>query len=422
MTGAFGVIRIGGYEPPGVLYIAVGAALLGYCIYVFAKRFSDKKRGGANTYEKLLASLSQGARRIEADGLAIELRDCSDRVAGKLDPRTETAGKLTRENFHKNRASLDPRLLKNEIHLFGPEQPERFTPLEFLRVQFGWVTEDRSSGVKTAKLSIECDGVTVTAYKYETPSEDANRPCMVFFHGGGFFGGVIATTENQCKLLAELSGAVVISADYPLAPEYPYPAGFNACYETVKWAHKNAGLLGVSRDKIAVSGDSAGGNLALCAALRSRDESLNLIAYMALIYPTVTRAKSPGEEYYYFDKESYDNPFGDEYIAEQIEAIGKSGDSLEKWYIPEGEDPMQPYISPITAPMDSLPQALVITVEYDYLRLECEALSRKLMASGVRARHIRYGGLVHGVFDRLGYAPQVEDMLREIAKDLRRLK
>ena len=378
---------------------------------------------GEKEYDKLLASLSVDAIQVEADGLTVEVRSCFDRKQGELDPRTEEAGKMTRADFHKNHDSINPMLLPNEIHLFGPENPERYSDIEYIRAQFGWVTKDMSSGIKTEKIKIEGSRGEITAFKYEAPTGEKNRPCMIFFHGGGFFGGAIPTTENQCKLLAELSGGVVISVDYPLAPEYKFPAGFDACYETVEWAYENADALGIAKNKIAVCGDSAGGNLALCCAMRARDEGKGgMIAYMALIYPTVTRAKDAKSRYFYFKKEAYDNPGKDPYIDEQVDLIGKGSDRLVSWYLPEGEDPMQPYVSPITASMEDMPQALVITAEYDYLRMECEELSRQLNAAGVKSRHIRYGGIIHGVFDRLGYAPQVEDMLREIAKDLRRLK
>lgn len=413
----------------GIIFIAAGLVMIGYAIYKVIYYFVRIKNGPAATgeamkkeYDKLLSSLSTGAKRIETDGYTIEIRDCYDREEGKLDPRTEETGKMTREYFKKNLKSLHPDLIPNEIHLFGPLHKERYSELEYLRTQFGWVSKDRSSAVKTNQIAMRSSGVDFSVYKYEVPSKDKNRPCMVFFHGGGFFGGIIPTTENQCKLLAELSGGVVISVDYPLAPEYKFPAGFNACYETVEWVRDNAGTLGISPGRIAVCGDSAGGNLALCCALRARDEGKDMIAYMGLIYPTVTRALDSKDEYYYFDISAYANPDEDSYIDEQIHAIGKDAAGLNIIYVPEDEDPMQPYISPITASMNDLPKTLVMTAEYDFLRLECEALTGKMARAGVNVRHIRYGGIVHGTFDRLGYAPQVEDMLREMAKDMRRLK
>ncbi len=412
-------------EPKGYIMIIIGLVMIGYCVFMVIKFFSDKNKAKdveTNEYKQLLTSLSKNAKEIDVDGLPVEIRNCSDRVDGKLDPRTEETGKMTRDFFRKNRSKINPLLLPNEEHLFGPENPEQYSELEYLRRQFGWVTKNLSSGLKAKEISINTSHGEISVYKYEVPSTDKNRPCVVFFHGGGFFGGTIETVENQCKLLAELSGSVVISVDYPLAPEHPYPIGFDVCYETVEWVYRNVDTLCINPSKIAVSGDSAGGNLALICAMRARDEGKNMIAYMGLIYPTVSRIADENSEYYYFDEKAYDNPGNDPYISEQIVSIQKANALVNEWYVPKGEDLSQPYLSPITASMNGLPTALVITAEYDYLRMECEELSRKLNRSGVKARHIRYGGIVHGTFDRLGYAPQVEDMLREMAKDLRRIK
>jgi len=417
-------------SPTGSIFILAGVVMVVYALFKVVMYFivtkpklkgEEKKAQFKREYSKLLLSLAYDAVTIDVDGVPIEVRSTSDRIKGKLDPRTEETGKMTREEFRKNIANLNPLLWPNEDHLFGPEDLT-LSPLEYIRAQFGWVAEDLSTGVKTTKKVIAGSHGDITIYIYQTPSIDKERPCMVFFHGGGFFGGAIPTTENQCKLLAQLSGGMVISVDYPLAPESKFPIGFDACYETVEWAYINAAVLGIDKAKIGVFGDSAGGNLALVSAIRARNEGKKYISYMALIYPTVTRADDEGDEYYYFDAKAYENIDDDEYINKQITAIGKSGDVLKEWYLEKGTDPMGEYISPIVASFEDLPQALVITAEYDYLRMECEALSAKLIAAGVKTRHIRYGGIVHGTFDRLGYSPQVEDMIREIAKDLRRLK
>lgn len=418
-------------SPTGMIFILAGAAMVIYSIikvvlYYVVTRPKEKEQEILNKYKKeyskLLLSLAYNAKQIDVGGVPIELRSTSDRVEGKLDPRTEETGKMTREEFKKNLSRINPMLHPNEVHLFGPESHEGLSPLEYIRQQFGWVTVDLSSDIKTNHKIIPGTHGDINIYIYQTLSSDKERSCMVFFHGGGFFGGEIPTTENQCKLLAQLSGGVVISVDYPLAPEAKFPLGFDACYETVEWAYTNAAALGINSKKIGVFGDSAGGNLALVCALRARNEGKKYISYMALIYPTVTRAKDKSDEYYYFDESAYENIDSDEYINEQITAIGKSGDTLIDLYLEKDTDPMSEYVSPIVSSMKDLPQALIITAEYDYLRMECEALSAKLIADGVKTRHIRYGGIVHGTYDRLGYAPQVEDMLREIAKDLRRLK
>lgn len=366
-------------------------------------------------YAMLLDSLRTMSRIVNVKGLPVEVRNCADREPGKPDPRSSAASHLTKEAFQEKN-SIDPELLGNGIHLFGPENPERLTPLEQLRQEFGWRSSDLSTGIRTT--CVQRPGYQL--WQYESPTARQGRPCVVFFHGGGFFGGDIATVENQCKLLAQKMDGVVLSVDYPLAPENKFPAGFNACYDAVCWAYENAEQLGISREKIGVAGDSAGGNLSLACALRDRDEGKGMIHFQGLIYPTVSREESV-ESATYWDPKDYDDPYGDPLIAQQIRVIGSLGDTCNDWYLEKGQDLRHPYVSPIYADLTGLPETVVFTAEYDFLRAECEELSRMLLKAGVPCRHIRYGGIFHGTFDRLAYAPQVEDILKQIAQCMRAL-
>ena len=145
-----------------------------------------------------------------------------------------------------------------------------------------------------------------------------------------------------------------------------------------------------------------------------------MISYQCLIYPTLSREesiKSPS----FWKPEDYDDPENDPLIQAQIRAIGAANIVCNAWYLEGGEDLRHPYLSPIYADVNGLPKTLMITAEYDFLRAECEAFSRKLEAAGVEHRHLRYGGIFHGTFDRLGYAPQVEDFMIQIAQDMKAL-
>lgn len=366
-------------------------------------------------YTQLLESLRAGSKTITVNGLTVEVRSCADRVPGKPDPRSSAASGLTKESF-LNRAALDPELLGNKIHLLGPENAGTMPLLERLRQEFGWRSSDLSTGIRTT--CVERSGYRI--WQYEVPTAQAGRPCLIFIHGGGFFGGDIQTVENQCRLLAQYMGGVVLSVDYPLSPEHKFPQGFDACYDAVCWAYENAEELGIDPQKIGVSGDSAGGNLSAACALRDRDEGRGMIHYQCLIYPTVSREESV-DSATYWKPEDYDDPEGDPLIQQQIRIIGSMGTTCSGWYMEEGQDPRNPYLSPIFADLKGLPKTLVITAEYDFLRAECEEFSRQLEKAGVQTRHIRYGGIFHGTFDRLGYAPQVEDILLEIAGDMKSL-
>lgn len=373
-----------------------------------------------NEYDKLLHSLKEGAQQIEQDGVPIELRNCADRQPGQADPRSALASHLTREEFAAHRLELDGELWANADHLFGPTDPENYSPLELLRFEFGWTSSDLSCGIRTLHREIPSPDGPVSVYQYERLSTRQDRPCVVLIHGGGFFGGVIPTVENQCKLLAQLMDGVVLAVEYPLCPEHKYPAGFNACWATVVWAQENAAALGIDPAKIGVAGDSAGGNLSLACGLKDRDEGSGRIAFLGLIYPTLSRREKVGCARWW-KPELYDNPTADPLIEEKIREIGQMGDQTSDWYLPEGQDPDDPYVSPIEADPAGLPKVLLMTAEYDFLRAECDAYAGMLKKAGVPCRCIRYGGIFHGTFDRLGYAPQVEDMLREIASEMRAL-
>lgn len=373
-------------------------------------------------YKALLESLSAEASRIEIRGVPVQVRSCSDRTPGQMDARTARVALTSREEFRAEKQTFDTELHSNEDKLFGPERPEfSADPVTAMRFQFGWRSTDLSSGITVRRLGLETEYGAYSVWQYKPEHVRQGRPCLVFIHGGGFVAGDTSTVENQCKLLAQLADAVVLSVDYPLAPEHPYPAGFEACYNTIIWAHENASKLGIDKQKIGVAGDSAGGNLSLVCALRDRDEGANMLHYQALIYPLLSRAFSQQDQYYYWSEEQYENPGNDAIIADQIRTIGRMAHENCAWYVPKTEDRFKSYISPITAPCKGLPPTLIMTAEYDYLRAECDAYLHLLTAAGVPVRAIRYGGIFHGTFDRLGYAPQVEDMILEIAADLKSL-
>lgn len=370
-------------------------------------------------YGGLLRSLAQNARIIREAGLSVELRDCADRVPGRMDPRAAFAASADRAILRA--PDCPPALKDNEDHLLGPEQPEDFSLLELHRFRCGWRSADRSRRVSAQRVEVDAPGGPVPVWKYEAAGGGANRPCLLFFHGGGFFAGDVPTVENQCKLLAQLAGAVVLAPDYPLAPEHPYPAGFDACYAAVEWAHANAEALGIDPAKCGVAGDSAGGNLAMACVLQDRDEGSGMVHYAALIYPLLSLAGSAAEPHYCWSPDGYHNPDRDPCIGRQCREIGEHIPMLASWYLPNGADRFHPYASPLAGTVEGLPPILMMVAEYDFLRPQCEEYSRRLAAAGYPHRHIRYGGIVHGTFDRLGYAPQVEDMVREIARDLQQL-
>lgn len=228
------------------------------------------------------------------------------------------------------------------------------------------------------------------------------RPVIVYYHGGGWVVGSIETHDNVTRYLAEASGGIVVSVDYRLAPENPFPAAVDDAYAALQWVSGNAESLGGDPSRITVAGDSAGGNLSAAVSLRSRDRNGPKIQCQALIYP-VTDISS-------LDTESY-NDFATGFF------LTKEGmEWFRSHYLPKTEDRVDPYASPLLARDHSnLPPAVVITAEFDPLRDEGEAYAEKLREAGVPVKVVRYDGVIHGFVSFLGIVDQAAEALDLIA-------
>ncbi|HSS12009.1 MAG TPA: alpha/beta hydrolase, partial [Acidimicrobiales bacterium] len=193
--------------------------------------------------------------------------------------------------------------------------------------------------------------------------------------------------DATCRTLANGSGAVVVSVDYRLAPEHRFPAAPEDAYAATLWAAQHAAELGADATRMAVAGDSAGGNLAAVVPLMARDRGGPLLRFQLLVYP-VTDVSPTRDDY----PSKSDNATGYFLTAEHIEWYRDK-------YLPNGHDGSAPYVSPVHATdVAGLPPALVITAEYDPLRDEGEAYGRKLNDAGVPAEIERCAGMFHGFF------------------------
>lgn len=187
----------------------------------------------------------------------------------------------------------------------------------------------------------------------------------------------------------------------------------------VKYAYNNPEEFNINKEKICVSGDSAGGNLAAVCSLKDRNEKTNMIKYQALIYPVVILTDKKGEEYGW-NISQYNIKNNDELIKIKVTELSDM-DVIEKLYT-QGQNPEYSYVSPLLAnDFSNLPKTLVINAEYDYLRVQGEVYVKKLIDAGVDARNIRYNGMDHAFIDKCGIYPQAEDCFNEIAKDIKML-
>ena len=241
-----------------------------------------------------------------------------------------------------------------------------------------------------------------------TPHGKGPFPLLVFFHGSGFVLCSLDTHDGMCRNLCAGAACVVVSVDYRLAPEHKFPAGIDDCLVATRWAAAHAAELGADPARIAVAGDSAGGNMAAVTALRVRDEGGPALCGQLLLYP-VTDYHTPGTPSYEQNAEGY----------------GLTRDTM-KWfwahYLADPSEGMHPHASPLRAQnLSGLPPALVVTAEYDPLRDEGEFYAERLRAAGVPTSLTRYAGVNHGfmfwvgIVDKAGAAmSQACNWLRSI--------
>ena len=319
-------------------------------------------------------------------------------------------------------SDLDPRVFARlTANHSSHDEPDTAFDLEAARASMGWPNRDQTTtDIETESLLIPSEDGDIPVRLYR-PHHTEAIPAILFFHGGGFFGGTLDTVENPCKLLSERANVVVISVDYRLAPEHPFPAGLNDCYRALEWVYANATELNVLRDQIAVAGDSAGGNLATACCLMEQERGEGRICYQALVYPVVNLGSIPTDDFKWA-LDAYDISHHHDLIRDVVLSLADADSFFNDLYLQGMADVTHPLVSPLFADdLSSLPPTLIVTAEYDYLRLEGEAYARKLSGAGVPTRLVQYRGMDHAFMDKLGDYPQAEDCMNEIAKGLKEL-
>ena len=227
------------------------------------------------------------------------------------------------------------------------------------------------------------DGGLIPVRVYR-PSPASPLPALMYFHGGGFVLGGLDMVDRTCRALANASGCVVISVDYRLAPEHPFPAAADDAFAATQFVAEHASDFGVDPSLLAVGGDSAGGNLATVVALRARDAGGPPLAFQLLVYPLVDFTDhDSGSMREYGEGHFLTSPIMD-YFADH--------------YLPPGVDRRQPWVSPLKATLAGLPPAAVLTAECDPLRDQGEAYASRLRDAGVTADLKRYDGMIHPFF------------------------
>jgi acetyl esterase len=256
--------------------------------------------------------------------------------------------------------------------------------------------EDRSVSWRDAEVPV----------RIYTPAGTGPFPILIWCHGGGMVVGDLETADATARHLTVETGCVTVSVDYRLAPETKFPGACDDCYAAAVWASDNAASIQGDASRMAVGGDSAGGNLAAVVAQMARDRANPDLAFQLLVYPMTSLD---------FETPSYvDNADG--YLLTR--------DSM-KWYwdqyLGASDDPNHPYAVPSRAgSFKNLPPALVITAEFDPLRDEGEAYAKSLEADGVPTTHSRYDGMIHGFFGMSGAVDKAGQAVSEAAAAMKK--
>ncbi|MDB4835493.1 alpha/beta hydrolase [Cyclobacteriaceae bacterium] len=247
---------------------------------------------------------------------------------------------------------------------------------------------DKRAGGEVIDTSlVDCKAIIVYP-KGQSRSQALKKslPVIYFLHGGGFSQGDLKIYKNQIKLLAKVSGCIVVAVEYPKAPLSPYPSAVNTVYQGLLWIEQHIGEFGGDNQQIFIGGDSAGGNLATVTCLQTRDLNGPKIKGQILYYP-VTTFKTVA----YASMEYYTGHLGKSFLLDESKLL-----TIRDNYVPDSTQWDQPYASPLLADLADLPPALIITAQCDPLRDQGEVYAAKLHYEGVEVVYYEAPGMVHG--------------------------
>ncbi|MFJ6210246.1 alpha/beta hydrolase [Lysinibacillus sp. NPDC092081] len=245
------------------------------------------------------------------------------------------------------------------------------------------------AAIDNRKITVR-DGAQINVRIYR-PTLDEKLPVIVYYHGGGWVFGNIDSTDAGCQLLAEKAQAIVVSVDYRLAPEYPFPTPLYDAYDSFVWVYENIGNFGGDTANLTVAGDSAGGNLATVVAYLAATLNGPAIKAQALIYPVVNVD---------FTTTSY-NAYGEHF------GLDKQGMQWFAGHYTDQPNYMDPLVSPLQIEdLSVLPKTIIIAAEADVLYDEGLAYAQKLTDAGVTVEHVNMTGLIHSYFSKMNFFEQ----------------
>ncbi len=291
-------------------------------------------------------------------------------------------------HMHKGTPEEGRKMMEAMVHLIDDPGPE-------------------VASVENRTIAGPTGGVPVRIYRPEDSGETPGL--LVFFHGGGFVVGSLTTHDTQCRYLCKHASVVVVSVDYRLAPEHPYPAAVEDGYAALCWSAENGELLGADPSRLAIGGDSAGGNLSAVIGQLTRDKDGPTVIFQLLWYPSVA-AKNADT----FAKGSM-KEFSEGYLLDQP--------TLEWFYghyVPKNMDTADPRVAPLEAEnLAGLPPAFVLTAGYDPLRDGGRDYAERMRKAGVPVDYTCYETTIHGFLNMTKVIPVAMDALDESAQKLK---
>ncbi len=314
---------------------------------------------------------------------------------------------------------LDPRLFesaKEGVGISYPKDNRRITPEELavMRQEIGAPNMEVTDG-RLEEETLVFGTVSVRRYQ---PECGERIPAVIYIHGGGFLGGTTGMCENFCRDLARTARAAVFSVDYRLAPEHPYPAGLEDCFAAVDGIFSVLDTYRIDPLRVSISGDSAGGNLALCCCMREADLGSRRICRQILLYPAINIGKYEPSGYRWEESFYTYSSDEEERRLQMLLAhdVGIFDGLMTEAYAGGAEKTNDRYVCPIlNEDWSRMPETVLVLGEYDYLTQEGMYLAKQIAGAGVPAAVYYYLGMCHAFAERLGTFPQAEDLMREMA-------
>lgn len=240
-----------------------------------------------------------------------------------------------------------------------------------------------------------------------TPAGDRPFPALIYFHGGGMVTGDLEMSDSICHTIAKYAHCVVISVDYRLAPEYKFPAAVEDAYDSLLWISSHAEEFNIDPRRLAVGGDSAGGTLATVTSIMANERKKPNIIYQLLLYPSTG-----------YEKEVLSlQENGTGYFLTKEQSAW-----YQKQYLSNKEEKNHPYVSPILySNVAELPDAMIVTAQYDPLRDIGKAYAERLQENGVEVFYKNYEGMIHGFANFHTFIPEVQVALEEWSTQLRKV-